>query len=162
MGRHVFEFLAIAGLDAQSSSLSQRVVLVSSLTLCACLDWVHWFYSTEARPYGLALFLASCLLLAMERSFKRPDAFHWPWVLAASGLVWVHPTTGLVVMASWLAIALWNIWLRNDRTRESRWIKRTLLYRCSELLVLILSWLPLLGFASELFSASPTMGELCG
>lgn len=135
----------------QSSSLSQRVVLVSSLTLCACLDWVHWFYSTEARPYGLALFLASCLLLAMERSFKRLDAFHWPWVLAASGLVWVHPTTGLVVMASWLAIALWNIWLRNDRTRESRWIKRTLLYRCSELLVLILSWLPLLGFASELF-----------
>ncbi len=29
--------------------------------------------------------------------------------------------------------------------------QRTLLYRCSELLVLILSWLPLLGFASELF-----------
>lgn len=135
----------------QSASWSQRVVLVSSMTLCACLDWVHWFYSTEARPYALALLLASCLLLAIEKSLKRPDAFQWRWVLAASGLVWVHPTTGLVALASWLAMLLWSLLPQRDRTREPRFTRRTLMYRGSELLILLLSWLPLLGFASDLF-----------
>ena len=74
------------------------------------------FYSTEARAYGVLLFLATLALVLLLRALEREGA--WPWVLfAACGALalYTHYTAAFPIGAA----LLWALWKRPERRRPT-------------------------------------------
>ncbi len=149
------------GLFGTIHTLSQRPSipwpsLWLSLLLCslmASLDWVSWFQAIEARPYAFALLGTSCMMASVLReSQENRLSINVVWMTAASLSVWLHPVSGLAVIASWLG----RMGMATSRGPFS------VASRCLELVMVTVSWLPILALGNTLYERRNQWSSMSG
>ena len=108
-----------------------------------------------ARCYGLVLLMASLVMWCTVRWVKFSPQRRWPvgWILAATGLMWTHYTSALLVIlaAGWIGIR--SLRTRRPMTHVTRWALSMLTVGllCAPLIPSVLQlreWGPFLNYMS--------------
>jgi hypothetical protein len=135
---------------------SPRAGLIAA-ALTAASPFTIW-YSQEARPYALMLFLAALSFLCFAHLLKgRRGGWTWAWVAVSVLAVWTHYFAGLLVALE----AAWLLWRLPAARRELVRPLAALALGCAVVLPLALeqrslgSWIPVVDLIDRAVQLPP-------